>query len=185
MTMVSNTRSAFVRYSIALSITALAWLARQELTQSGLRMANELLASTLASIGDCVIVTDADGRITFLNDEADRLTGWRSHDAIGRELANVFRITNELTGEGLESPVGKVLRFGTVVGLANHTVLQNRDGGATPIDDSAAPIRRRDGSIAGVVLVFRTVGARREAQITQARLAAIVESSSDAILSKD
>ena len=124
----------------------------------------ELLATTLASIGDGVVVTDADGRITSVNRQAEQVTGWTDEDARGRPLPEVFRIVNEDTRESVENPVAKVLRLGTIVGLANHTVLIRKDGEERPIDDSAAPIRRGDGSLAGVVLVFRDVTARREAE---------------------
>ena len=110
---------------------------------------------TLASIGDGVIVTDARGRVTFLNGEAERLTGWTNREAEGRPLPAVFHIINEQTRQPVENPVEKVLRLGTVVGLANHTILIAKDGRETPIDDSGAPIRQGDGTVQGVVLVFR------------------------------
>jgi PAS domain S-box-containing protein len=144
----------------------------------------ELLATTLASIGDAVIVTDKDGRVTFLNTEAERLTGWRQQEALGSPLTQVFQITNELTRQRVENPVEKVLRLGTVLGLANHTVLIAKDGKEVPIDDSGAPVRRPSGPIEGVVLVFRDVGAQRRAEEAAQRLVAIVTSSDDAILSK-
>jgi len=124
----------------------------------------QLLAVTLASIGDGVIVTDRDGRVTFLNGEAERLTGWGNDEAAGRPLAEVFRIIDEATREGVESPVDKVLRLAAVVGLANHTLLVARDGRETPIDDSGAPIRGADGAIQGVVLVFRDFTERARAE---------------------
>jgi PAS domain S-box-containing protein len=120
----------------------------------------ERLQVTLASIGDAVIVTDAEGRITFMNAVAEQLTGWKS-EAIGRSLTDIFLIFNEFTGERVESPVMKVLREGKIVGLANHTVLAAKDGTRRPIDDSGAPIRAGDQSIGGVVLVFRDVTERR------------------------
>lgn len=116
------------------------------------------LATTLRSIGDAVIATDAEGRVTITNPVADRLTGWPEAEARGRPLDEVFRIFNEHTREPVVSPVAKVLELGHVVGLANHTVLVHRDGKReTPIDDSGAPIRGPSGAIEGVVLVFRDV----------------------------
>ncbi len=129
----------------------------------------QLLEVTLASIGDAVIVTDVQGRLTFLNPEAERLTGWKTAEAKGAPLTTIFRIVNEQTGEPAESPVEKVLRQGTVVGLANHTVLIARDGRRLPIDDSGAPIRYGDGEIQGVVLVFRDFSQRRAAEATLQR----------------
>jgi PAS domain S-box-containing protein len=123
--------------------------------QQALAREKQLLATTLASIGDAVIVTDPEGRITFLNSEAERLTGWGSTDASGRPLLEVFRIVNEETRQPVENPVDKVLRHGNVVGLANHTLLLAKSGAEIAIDDSAAPIRERGGFLHGVVLVFR------------------------------
>lgn len=125
----------------------------------------ESLRTTLASIGDAVIATDAQGRITFLNREAARLTGWHEAEAQGQPLTQVFSIINEETRAKVEDPVNKVLRLGSTVGLANHTLLVSRDGAETPIDDSAAPIRHSASEqLFGVVLVFRDVSTQRHAQ---------------------
>ncbi len=124
----------------------------------------ELMATTLASIGDAVLVTDAEGRVTFANAEAERLTGWTIAEARGQPLPAVFRIINETTRQPAENPVEKVLRLGKVVGLANHTVLISKDGRETPIDDSAAPIREPLGPLYGVVLVFRDFSEHKEAE---------------------
>lgn len=124
----------------------------------------ELLATTLASIGDAVIITDIGGRITFLNAEAERLTKWRSAEAAGQPLSKVFRIVNEETRSVVEDPVEKVLRLGHFVGLAYHTVLIAKDEMETPIDDSAAPIRQTGGPLFGVVLVFRGFTERKHAE---------------------
>ena len=144
----------------------------------------EWLEVTLSSIGDGVIATDMDGRVMFLNPVAEPLTGWTSAEAAGKPLEEVFRILNEQTRRPVESPVSKVLREGTIVGLANHTVLIARDGLERPIDDSAAPIRDEDGRTIGVVLVFRDATEKRRNEEVRNRLAAIVESSEDAILAK-
>jgi len=131
-----------------------------------------------------VIATDSSGRVIFLNAEAQRLTGWRGDEATGRPLLEVFRIVNERTQQPAEDPAERVLRTGKAVGLANHTVLVSKGGRRTPIDDSAAPIRLAGGSVSGVVLVFRDVTTQRKAQEASARLAAIVQSSGDAIFAK-
>jgi len=144
----------------------------------------ELLATTLASIGDGVIVTDAQGDVMSLNREAERITGWGISEARGKKLIEVFKIENERTGQIPENPIDKVLRLGKVVGLANHTVLVRRDGSKVPIGDSGAPVRRGDGPVEGAVLVFRDVSEEREAQAAKERLASIVESADDAIISK-
>lgn len=130
----------------------------------------EQLQVTLTSIGDAVIVTDAAGRVTFMNPVAQELTGWDLAEALGRPLEQVFAIISESSREIVESPVVKVLREGAVVGLANHTLLVRRDGREVPIDDSGAPIRDETGQINGVVLVFRDISERRQAEQRQAEL---------------
>jgi PAS domain S-box-containing protein len=124
----------------------------------------EWLAVTLSSIGDGVIATDTDGRVTFLNRVAQGLTGWSPEEAAGQPLDTVFRIVNEQTRQPVESPHRQALREGIVVGLANHSLLLGRDGSETPIDDSAAPIRDEAGSVRGVVLIFRDVTERRRSE---------------------
>jgi len=142
----------------------------------------EQLHVTLTSIGDGVVVTDAAGRVTFLNPVAAGLTGWAADEAAGRPLDDVFRIVNEHTREPVPNPVETVLRENRVVELANHTALQTRDGRNVPIEDTAAPIRTRGGAVGGVVLVFRDVTEARRAIEARLFLAAIVESSDDAVI---
>jgi PAS domain S-box-containing protein len=158
---------------------------RMHRAQRGLAASRDLFSTTLRSIGDGVIVTDAQGRVTFLNGEAERLTRWTLSDAIGRPLPEIFHIVNEQTNRPTENPVDKVLRLGTTVGLANHTVLIAKDGTRVPIDDSGAPVRQTGEPLQGVVLVFRDSSEQRKAEADHARLATIVESSGDAILSKN
>lgn len=123
--------------------------------------------------------------MTFLNAEAERLTGWPGGEALGRPLIEVFKIINGHTGEAVENPADKVLRLGTTVGLANHTVLIAKDGRQIAIDDSGAPVRSPDGAVHGVVLVFRDFTEKKLGQAGLARLAAIVDSSEDVIRSKN
>jgi PAS domain S-box-containing protein len=144
----------------------------------------ERLRITLASIGDAVISTDVEARVTFLNGVAEELTGWNHADAVGRPLTDVFVIVHEHTRRPAENPALRALAEGVVVGLANHTLLIARDGRERPIDDSAAPIRDGNGAAVGAVLVFRDVSERKRAEAAQVLLAAIVESSDDAIVSK-
>lgn len=128
-----------------------------------IRQREEWFRTTLTSIGDAVIATDKNGVVTFLNPVAERLTGKESKDAVGRPIQEVFPIFNEFTGAETENPVAKVIEKGMVVGLANHTVLQNTEGKRIPIEDSAAPIRN-DKELIGVVLVFRDVTEERKSQ---------------------
>src|ERR1051325_6982939 len=154
--------------------------AQRELAES-----RERLRITLESIGDAVVATDAQGRVSFANPVAEKLLGYRAEESAGRPLREVFNIVNEFTRESVANPVEQVLRDGQLVGLANHTVLLRPDGVEIPIDDSAAPIHDHSGSLAGVVLVFRGIRQNRLAEKTRATLAAIVESSDYAIFSKD
>jgi PAS domain S-box-containing protein len=124
----------------------------------------EFFRVTLSSIGDAVISTDTEARITFMNPVAEAMTGWKSDEAIGHPLENVFQIINEQSREAAPNPVAKVLRDATVVGLANHTVLIAGDGRETAIADSAAPIRDGSGRISGVVMVFHEVTEQRRAE---------------------
>src|SRR5262249_8100084 len=124
----------------------------------------EWFRTTLASIGDAVIATNTDGRVTFLNQVAQDLTGWNEGEACGRPLEDVFKIVNEQTHQTVENPAARALREGPIVGLTNHTLLISKQGHESPIDDSAAPIRNTEGAIAGVVLVFRDVATRRQAE---------------------
>ena len=137
---------------------------------------------TLASIGDAVVVTDAAGVVTFLNPVAAGLTGWPSEEAVGQPVEGVVRLINEESREPVENPVSRVFREGRVVELANHTALVARDGRVVPIEDTAAPIREADEAVSGAVLVFRDVTEARRAVEARLRLAAIVESSDDAII---
>jgi len=152
---------------------------------SGERRAQERLVVTLSSIGDAVVSTDEKGRVVFMNSVAEQLTGWPFAEAAGRSLSDIFPIVNETTRLPVRSPVERVLEEGVTVGLANHTILLARNGAELPIDDSAAPIRDRSGALVGVVLVFRDVAERRASELAALRLAAIVESSDDAIVGKN
>jgi PAS domain S-box-containing protein len=140
--------------------------------EAALRESEQRLAVTLHSIGDAVIATDTASHVVMLNRVAEELTGWSQSEAFSRALAEVFPIVNEKTGETAEDPVRRALETGSVVGLANHTVLIARDGTRRAIADSAAPIRGRNGEVLGVVLVFRDV---TEARVAEERLRASEE----------
>jgi len=161
-------------------------VAKKRITES-----REVFRITLRSIGDAVITTDTQGCITYINEVGESLTGWSHKDALGQPLERVFQIVNEVTRLPVESPATRALRQGIVVGLANHTVLIQKDGKECPIDDSAAPIRNELGYVSGCVLIFRDVTAQRLVErekanqlLTARLLASIVESSNDAIISK-
>ena len=129
---------------------------RVQLEQS-LSQEKELLQVTLNSIGDAVITTDAAGRVQSLNPIAEGLTGWSHPEAQGRSFMEILHMVNETTRDQVDNPIAEALRTGKIVELANHTILVARDGRETPISDSAAPIRAKDGQILGAVMVFRDV----------------------------
>ena len=149
----------------SLAILVVAWfgvslvvkshLNHRKQAERALENEKERLSVTLRSIGDGVITTDICARITLMNRVAEQLTAWKEHEVIERPLGEAFVIINEKTRQPAENPVEKVLKSGTIHGLANHTVLVARDGRERIIEDSAAPIRDRDGNVVGVVLVFR------------------------------
>jgi PAS domain S-box-containing protein len=117
----------------------------------------ERLRTTLHSIGDAVIVADNDGIVTRMNPNAESLTGWRIGEAEGRPIEEIFNIVNARTGEKARNPVKAVFESGSIVGLANHSLLISKDGSERQIADSGAPIRDGEGRIAGAILVFRDV----------------------------
>jgi len=143
-------------------------LAERRKAAAAIAEQGERLRTTLSSIGDAVIATDLEARVTTLNPVAEQLTGWTAAQAAGRPLAEVFRIVNERTREEVANPVLRAIESGAIVGLANHSLLLARDGREHPIEDSAAPIRGGDGVIFGCVLVFRDVASRRAADLALA-----------------
>jgi PAS domain S-box-containing protein len=176
------------------AVGAFLWLLRTHLgsivkSAAAIYEQREWFRTTLASIGDGVIATDTDGKVTFQNAVAEGLTGWTELEARGQSLENVFRIVNEESRQKVENPAFRALREGSIVGLANHTILIAKDGRECAIDDSAAPIRNEDGQIVGVVLIFRDVEERRRTeralQASEARKAAILRASLDAIITID
>ncbi len=162
-----------------------AWRARYRAERQVL----EEYRATLQGIGDAVLSCDAEGLVRHLNPVAEALTGWTEADARGRPVQEVFRIVDEDTRAEAESPVARVLREGRVVGLADQTLLVARDGSMRPIADSGAPVRRDDGSLAGVVLVFRDQSAERASvnalRASESRLRRLFEGSADAQLLLD
>ncbi len=136
----------------------------REKAEEELRRQREWLGITLSSIGDAVIATDKQGRVTLLNPVAETLTGWQSEEALNQPVNSVFRIINEKTHEPAVDLVAQVLSRKCVVGLANDTALVTKDNREIPIEDSAAPILDSTGNIIGVVLVFHDVTQKRHAQ---------------------
>ena len=139
-------------------------LGARKSAEAALRETAQDLDITLHCVGDAVLATDANGRVTRMNRVAEQLMGWPFAEARGRPVDEVFRIINEDTRQPAAVPVHDVLRTGEIHGLANHTALISRDGTERAIADSAAPIRDIDGTLRGVVLVFRDVSQERTAE---------------------
>jgi PAS domain S-box-containing protein len=149
---------------ILLAFSIMREIETREKDAASLRESEQWFRVTLSSIGDGVIATDKQGRVSFLNPIAERLTGTSLEEARGKKIGEVFPIFSEATNNPLENPVDKVVALGSVVGLANHTVLRHRDGHLLPIEDSAAPITDDSGRLIGVVLVFHDASRERNFQ---------------------
>src|SRR5438876_3868829 len=119
------------------------------------------LATTLTSIGDGVIAMDLNGRVTFMNPVAQRLTGWDLETAMNRQVQEIMPLINEDDLTEIENPARRVLSEGIVLGLSPRTAILRRSGERMPIDDCAAPVRDDHGNITGVVLVFRDATEQR------------------------
>ena len=115
----------------------------------------------LASIGDAVIATDTQSRVTYLNPVAEAMSGWSASEAQGKPIGEVFRLINEDTGKAVDDPVAAVLRSGKTLGLPWHSALVRRNDVAIAVEDSVAVIRDAAGIISGAVLVFRDVTEKR------------------------
>jgi PAS domain S-box-containing protein len=132
------------------------WCQRRQAMHS-LQQSEESLRITLSSIGDGMIATDMTGCITRMNEVAERMTGWALPQSLGRPLEEIFHIINAFSRKKVTNPVNLVLQHGKIVGLANHTVLIDKNGGELQIADTAAPILNDKGEMQGVVLVFSDV----------------------------
>ncbi len=154
-----------------------------------LRVSEENLSVTLNSIGDGVLATDAEGRVTRLNTVAERLIGWSQAEAAGRPAEDVFHILNQKTRQPAFLPVAETLAQGVIYGLANDTLLIARDGSECAIADSCAPIRNRAGEVIGTVLVFRDVSREYATQTalsdSATRIRTILNTVVDAIITID
>jgi diguanylate cyclase (GGDEF)-like protein/PAS domain S-box-containing protein len=126
---------------------------------------------TLDSIGDAVLTTDLQGRVTYLNRAAEVLTGWSREDALGRPLAEVFHLIDGATRQAAPDPAQRAISENRTVGLAADCLLVRRDGCESAIEDSAAPIHNRDGRVAGAVIVFHDVSESRAMVRKMAHLA--------------
>jgi diguanylate cyclase (GGDEF)-like protein/PAS domain S-box-containing protein len=136
-------------------------ISRRKTLEQSLFEEKQLIETTLHSIGDAVITTNAHGLVTYLNPVAEQLTGWSEQEALDKPLTEIFPIINESTREPAGNPVSRCLAQGHVVSLSNNVSLVNRQGHEFAIEDSAAPIRLQDGRIVGAVMVFKDVSEKR------------------------
>ena len=142
----------------------LSYVTEQIEAKEDLQRSKNKLSITLDSIGDGVIVTDAAEKITRLNPQAEKLTGWLEEEALGRTFHEVFHIVNAITGEPVPNPVSNVIKTGRTQSLASDTVLIARNGTKRHIADSAAPVRDYQDRIFSVIMVFSDVTERIEAE---------------------
>lgn len=122
----------------------------------------ERLAVTLSSIGEGVISADSDGTIVLMNPAAERLTGWKSRDAIGENISLVFTTVDEETRQKCPDPVRVVMEARTTIDSVDHKILIAKSGTERVIADSAAPIYERDGALLGVVIAFKDMTEKRK-----------------------
>jgi PAS domain S-box-containing protein len=140
-----------------------------------LLQSEERWTATLGSIGEAVIATDKEGRITFLNAVAATLTGWQPQEALNQPIGDVLRLINEESGMTADNEVLRVLKDKQILAVANHVDLVTRDGREIAVEHSAAPILAAKGIVIGVVLIFRDISERRQERIATAEQAALLE----------
>jgi diguanylate cyclase (GGDEF)-like protein/PAS domain S-box-containing protein len=126
---------------------------------------------TLNSIGDAVLTTDTQGRVTYLNAEAEALTGWKRAEAFARPLSEVFDVTDALTGLPAADPSQLAIERNRKVRLKGNYLLVGRDDRETAIEHSAAPIHDEHGATQGAVIVFRDMIVSRERRLQMLHLA--------------
>ena len=131
----------------------------------------ELAEVTLKSIGDAVITTDTHLVVTSLNPIAEAMTGWSSHEAVGRPMDDIFRLRDPLTRQPIPNPLHAAVTRNTIVGLTTDAILLHRNGFDSPIEDSAAPIHDYAGNVVGGVVVFHDVSETRALALKMAHLA--------------
>ncbi|MDZ4165780.1 MAG: response regulator [Smithellaceae bacterium] len=158
-----------------------------------IRKTEHWLAAVLRSVGDGVIASDKEGRITFLNQMAEKLTGWKQEDAFGKNLTEVLQIKDEELGSLEKHLIEKVITRGLIINLLEDRLLVAKGGAEIPIDDNVAPIRDDAGETAGTVLVFRDITERKrmEEELQQGSdrlrkaLAATVQSIASVVETRD
>lgn len=136
----------------------------REMYKKKLFREKEMLDTTLRSIGDGVVTTDVDGKITSMNRVAEEITKWNREEVLGRDFGDVFLLVNERDGSARENPIRTALETGKIIGIANETALITKDQELITVADSAAPIKNENGAIFGAVIVFRDIRAEKARQ---------------------
>jgi PAS domain S-box-containing protein len=127
----------------------------------------ELYQTTLNSLGDAVISTDAEGIVRYINPVAQQLTGYNNYnEARGRPLHEVARLVEEATRQPISDPVEAASRLGHAVSSSNHIILISRSGEEYPVEMNSAPIVHDSAEVTGVVIVFRDITQRRQTEQT-------------------
>ncbi len=127
--------------------------------------------TTLKSVGDAIITTDNYGRINFMNQPAEDITGWKVRDAYGKDLEKVYTIIDENTNKQIASPFNRIYEGLATPGISNNIILLNKQGEKIPVDDSASPIKDEEGKLQGIVIVFHNISKRRKGELkTQRKL---------------
>jgi two-component system cell cycle sensor histidine kinase/response regulator CckA len=148
--------SAFIEFqAIGVDVTD------RKAAEDALAAEKERLAVTLTSIADGVITTDTSGKILLINNVAGQLTGWRQDEASGRHIDDCLYVVNERTMSRHDNPLGAIIAKQGAVSFDEDVLLVARDGARRSISYVGAPIRDRQDSIIGMVLVFRDITDRR------------------------
>ena len=154
-----------------------------------LRKNRALLVTTMNSIGDALVATDATGRITFMNPIAEKMTGWQESDAVGKEFVRVVSTSSEKTGDKIELPVAQVLKNNIEKEIPANILVAYRDSVTKPIAGHAVPIWDDSGNVNGVAVVFRDIsekrGAREAIRTSEAHKEAIIENALECVIMMD
>ncbi|WP_373496015.1 PAS domain S-box protein [Aquiflexum sp.] len=163
-------KSFYFLLSLAIAILLFGFIVIRKTFNSLKKVENELFLKnqwynqTLLSLGDGVIATDFHGVVTFLNQAAQQLTGWKDEEALGKSITEIFKINNSKTGFEVINPLLEAIHKNQVVLLSNHTILKRKDNSELFIDDSGAPINDKGGRTIGGVLVFRDITEKKQAE---------------------
>jgi len=150
---------------------ALRSIIQRKKIEEALYVEKERARVTLESIGDGVLSTDVSCNVTYLNREAERMTGWSRAEACGRPIAEVFHLIDGSTRQPARNPIELVIASKKNLSLHAMSVLVRRDGYESPIEDSVAPILDRHGDVTGAVVTFHDVSEARAMAQKMAHLA--------------